>query len=150
MEIQDKMIDATKEIFSTMIMMEITLEEMQETHGPLTNTITAMIGLAGTHRGVLAVHFPYAVAMAITSNFLMMDVTEMHEDVHDAMGEIANMLGGNVKTILSEKGRDIDLSMPSTISGSEYSFQSDKDVDKVIIKFGTEKGSFMVEMDLER
>lgn len=150
MEIQDKMIDATKEIFSTMIMMEITLEEMEETHGPLINTITAMIGLAGTHRGVLAVHFPYAVAMAITSNFLMMDVTEMNEDVHDAMGEIANMLGGNVKTILSEKGRDIDLSMPSTISGSEYSFQSDKDVDKVIIKFGTEKGSFMVEMDLER
>ncbi len=149
-EIQDKMIDATKEIFSTMVMMEITLEEIQETHGPLTDTITAMIGLAGTHRGVLAVHFPYVVAMAITSSFLMMDVTEMNEDVHDAMGEIANMLGGNVKTILSEKGRDIDLSMPSTISGSEYSFQSDKDVDKVIIKFGTEKGSFMVEMDLER
>lgn len=150
MEIHDKMIDATKEIFSTMIMMEITLEEIQESHGPLTDTITAMIGLAGTHRGVLAVHFPYAVAMAITSSFLMMDVTEMNEDVHDAMGEIANMLGGNVKTILSEKGRDIDLSMPSTISGAEYSFQSDKDVDKVIIKFGTEKGSFMVEMDLER
>ena len=40
--------------------------------------------------------------------------------------------------------------MPSTISGAEYSFQSDKDVDKVIIKFGTEKGSFLVEMDLER
>jgi len=149
-EIQDKMIDATKEIFSTMIMMEITLEEIKESHGPLTDTITAMIGLAGTHRGVLAVHFPYAVAMAITSSFLMMDVTEMNEDVHDAMGEIANMLGGNVKTILSEKGRDIDLSMPSTISGAEYSFQSDKDVDKVIIKFGTEKGPFMVEMDLER
>ena len=150
MEIQDKMIDATKEIFSTMIMMEITLEEIQESHGPLTDAITAMIGLAGTHRGVLAVHFPYAVAMAITSSFLMMDVTEMNEDVHDAMGEIANMLGGNVKTILSEKGRDIELSMPSTISGAEYSFQSDKDVDKVIIKFGTEKGSFLVEMDLER
>lgn len=150
MEIQDKMIEATKEIFSTMIMMEITLEDIQENHGVLTDTITAMIGLAGTHRGVLAVHFPYAVAMAITSNFLMMDVTEMNEDVHDAMGEIANMLGGNVKTILSEKGRDIDLSMPSTISGSEYSFQSDKDVDKVIIKFGTDKGPFLVEMDLER
>jgi chemotaxis protein CheX len=149
-EIQDKMIDATKEIFSTMIMMEINLEEMQENLGSLTNTITAMIGLAGTHKGVLAVHFPYEVAMAITSSFLMMDVTEVNEDVHDAMGEIANMLGGNVKTILSEKGRDIDLSMPSTICGSEYSFQSDKDVDKIVIKFGTEKGSFMVELDLER
>lgn len=150
MEIQDKMIEATKEIFTTMIMMEITLEETQESHGPLTDNITAMIGLAGTHKGVLAVHFPYAVALAITSSFLMMDVTEINDDVHDAMGEIANMLGGNVKTILSEKGRDIDLSMPSTISGSEYSFQSDKDVDRVIIKFGTEKGAFLVELDLER
>ncbi len=150
MEIQDKMIDATKEIFSTMVMMDISLEEVMESHGKLTDTITAMIGLAGTHRGVLAVHFPYSVAMAITSAFLMMDVEEMNDDVHDAMGEIANMLGGNVKTILSEKGRDIDLSMPSTISGSEYSFQSDNDVEKVIVRFGTEKGSFMVELDLEK
>ena len=150
MEIQDKMIDATKEIFSTMIMMEISLEEVLVEHGPLNDTITAMIGLAGKRKGVLAVHFPYTVAMAITSSFLMMDVTEMNDDVHDAMGEIANMLGGNVKTILSENARDIDLSMPSTIAGSEYSFQSDKDVEKVIVKFGTDKGTFMVEMDLER
>lgn len=150
MEIQEKMIDATKEIFSTMVMMEITVEEVLKEHGPLTNTITAMIGLAGKRRGVLAVHIPYPVAMAITASFLMMDVEEINADVHDAMGEIANMLGGNVKTILSEKGRDIDLSMPSTIAGSEYSFQSDNDVEKVIVKFSTEKGSFMIEMDLEK
>ena len=150
MEIQDKMIDATKEIFSTMVMMDISLEKVMDDHGKLTDTITAMIGLAGTHKGVLAVHFPYTVAMAITSSFLMMDVEEMNDDVHDAMGEIANMLGGNIKTILSAKGRDIDLSMPSTISGSEYSFQSDSDIEKVIVRFGTEKGSFMVELDLEK
>ena len=149
MEIQDKMVDAAKEIFSTMIMMEISLEGTLDEHGPLKDTITAMIGLAGTRKGVLAIHFPYPVAMAITSNFLMMDVTEINDDVHDAMGEIANMLGGNVKGILSENGRDIDLSMPSTIAGSDYSFQSDKEVDKVILKFGTDKGPFMVEMDLE-
>ncbi len=150
MEIQNKMIEAAKEIFSSMVMMEITVKEIMEEHGPLNDTITGMIGLAGTHKGVLAVHLPYSVAMAITSSFLMMDVEEINEDVHDAVGEIANMLGGNVKTILSEKGRDIDLSLPSTISGSQYSFQSDKAVDKVIIKFDTGNGTFMVEMDLEK
>ena len=129
--------------------MEISVEEVLEEHGPLHDTITAMIGLAGTRKGVLAIHFPFTVAMAITSNFLMMDVNEINDDVHDAMGEIANMLGGNVKGILSENGRDIDLSMPSTIAGSDYSFQSDNEVDKTILKFGTDKGSFMVEMDLE-
>jgi len=148
-EIQDKMIEATKEIFSSMVMMEISVNEIMDEHGPLKDTITGMIGLAGTHKGILAVHFPYSVAMAITSSFLMMDVEEVNEDVHDAVGEVANMLGGNVKTILSDNGRDIDLSLPSTISGSHYNFQSDKQVEKVIIEFDTGKGNFMVEMDLE-
>ena len=149
-EIQDKMIEATREIFSSMVMMDIAVNEVMEDHGPLNDTITGMIGLAGTHKGVLAIHLPYSLAMAITSSFLVMDVKEINEDVHDAVGEIANMLGGNVKTILSEKGRDIDLSLPSTISGSQYSFQSDKAVDKVIIEFDTGNGTFMVEMDLEK
>ena len=150
MEIQDKIIEATKEIFSSMVMMEISVKEVMADHGSLQDTITGMIGLAGTHKGVLAVHIPYTVAMAITSSFLMMDVEEMNEDVHDAVGEIANMLGGNVKTILSDNGRDIDLSLPSTISGADYNFQSDKEVDKVIIEFDTGKGCFLVEMDLEK
>lgn len=150
MDIQDKMIDSTKEIFSSMVMMEVSVKEVMVEHGPLHDTITGMIGLAGTHRGILAVHVPYTVAMAITSSFLMMDVTEINEDVHDAIGEVANMLGGNVKTILSDNGRDIDLSLPSTIAGSEYSFSSDKEVDKVIVEFDTGKGTFLVEMDLER
>ncbi|MEA3468985.1 MAG: chemotaxis protein CheX [Thermodesulfobacteriota bacterium] len=150
MEIQGKMIEATREIFSSMVMMDIEVNEVMEDHGPLNDTITGMIGLAGTHKGVLAIHLPYSLAMAITSSFLVMDVKEINEDVHDAVGEIANMLGGNVKTILSEKGRDIDLSLPSTISGSQYSFQSDKAVDKVIIEFDTGNGTFMVEMDLEK
>jgi chemotaxis protein CheX len=149
-EIQDKLIEATREIFSSMVMMEITVKEIMTDHGQLHDSITGMIGLAGTHKGVLAVHLPYAVAMAITSSFLMMDVEEINEDVHDAVGEIANMLGGNVKTILSEKGRDIDLSLPSTIAGSQYSFQSDKQIEKVIITFDTGVGTFMVEMDLEK
>lgn len=150
MEIQEKMIESTKEIFSSMVMMDISVKQIMTNHGVLNDTITGMIGLAGTHKGVLAVHIPYDVAMAITGSFLMMDVTEINDDVHDAIGEVANMLGGNVKTILSEKGRDIDLSLPSTIAGAEYSFSSDKEVDKVIIEFDTGKGCFLVEMDLEK
>jgi len=149
-DIEDKLIESAKEIFSSMVMMEITVQEIVDHHGTLHDTITGMIGLAGTHKGVLAVHIPYSVAMAITASFLMMDVNEINEDVHDAVGEIANMLGGNVKTMLSEKGRDINLSLPSTISGSAYSFQSDKEVEKIIVKFDTGNGTFLVEMDLEK
>jgi chemotaxis protein CheX len=150
-DIKDKIIESTIEIFSTMVMMAVAVdEENVSDSGELTGTITGLVGLAGTHKGVLAIHIPHPVAMAITSNFLGLDISEINADVEDAVGELANMLGGNVKTILTANGRDIDLSLPSTISGSSYRFQSSKEVDKVVIRFGTASGSFMVELQLEK
>lgn len=151
MKIKEKIIESTTEIFSTMVMMDVSVEnDNVENSGSLHDTITGLIGLTGTHKGVLAVHIPNAVAMAITSSFLGMDISEINEDVEDAVGEIANMLGGNVKTVLTENGRDIDLSLPSTISGSSYTFQPSKDVIRVVVEFGTVNGSFLVELQLEK
>jgi chemotaxis protein CheX len=150
-DIREQIISSTVEIFTSMVMMDVGVaEKVNENHRKLENTITGVIGLAGTHKGVLAIHFPYAVAFAITSNFLGIDIDEINEDVEDAIGEIANMLGGNVKSILSENGRDIDLSLPSTISGKEYGFQSSKSADKTLIAFTAEAGDFIVELQLEK
>ncbi|BCO08558.1 chemotaxis protein CheX [Desulfolithobacter dissulfuricans] len=150
-EIADKMIEATVEIFTTMVMMDVSVAgEPKQELGQLKNTITGMVGLAGTYKGVLAVHIPSHVALAITSSFLGMDVDEMNEDVQDAIGEIANMLGGNVKTTLSDSGKDIQLSLPSTISGEEYSFISQNQGEKVIIPFQAPDGVFHVELELEQ
>ena len=150
MDIRDQIISSTVEIFTSMVMMDVKVADKKDaSQKKLENTITGVIGLAGTHKGVLAIHFPYQVAFAITSNFLGMDIAELNEDVEDAIGEIANMLGGNVKSILSENGRDIDLSLPSTISGKEYGFQSSKTADKTVISFETDVGEFLVELQLE-
>ena len=150
MEIRERIIHSTTEIFTTMVMMDVAVVEGEVgARSRLENTITGVIGLAGTHKGVLAIHFPYPVACAITSSFLGMDVDEVNEDVEDAIGEIANMLGGNVKAILSEKGKDIDLSLPSTISGKEYEFQTLKAAEVSVLKFKVESGEFIVELQIE-
>ncbi len=151
MDIRDKIIDSVVEIFTTMVMMEISVSDTRvEENCMQENTITGVIGLAGTHKGVLAIHVPYPVAYSITGNFLGIEIDEVNEDVEDAIGEIANMLGGNIKAILSENGRDIDLSLPSTISGAEYGFQTIKAAEKIITKFETSSGDFVVELQLEK
>ncbi|WP_051553537.1 chemotaxis protein CheX [Desulfobulbus elongatus] len=150
-EINDKLIESTIEIFTGMVMMEVaSAGDPLEKIGPLKKSITGMVGLAGTHKGVLAVHFPNEVALAVTSNFLGMEVGEINEDVQDAIGEIANMLGGNLKTILSDRGRDIQLSLPSTIFGDEYAFSSQAESEQVILPFQSPNGMFYVEVELER
>lgn len=148
---RERIIESAKEIFSSMLMMEIVDVESDENQvAPLIDSISGVIGLAGTHKGVLAIHLPHKVAIAVTSSFLGMDVEEMNNDVEDAVGELANMLGGNVKSILSEKGRDINLSLPTTISGSHYDYQSNQDADRYYIKFQCEPGEFAVELLLEK
>ena len=150
-KISDKIIESTLEIFTGMVMMEISvIGEPMLKLGPLKESITGMIGLAGTHKGVLAVHFPKLLALDVTSRFLGMEVEEINLDVQDAIGEIANMLGGNLKTILSGQGKDIQLSLPSTIYGDEYTFTSQDDVDQVLLSFQAPLGVFYVEVELER
>ncbi len=134
-----------------MMMMEIAVNGQQTTKSmALKESISGVIGLAGTHKGVLAIHIPNKVAMAITSAFLGMDVDEMNEDVEDAVGELANMLGGNVKSILSENGRDISLSLPSTITGQDYDFQPTKEAERIIIPFRCDAGEFAIDLQLEK
>jgi len=149
-EISDKIIESTIEIFTGMVMMDISVagEPLQKL-GPMKQSITGMVGLAGTHKGVLAVHFPKQIALDVTGSFLGMEVEELNEDVQDAIGEVANMLGGNLKTILSDRGKDIQLSLPSTISGEEYNFSSQAEAEQIILPFQAPSGIFYVEVELE-
>jgi chemotaxis protein CheX len=151
-DLAEKIIDATKEIFSSMIMMEISLAgDIIEQPSVFKGSISGVIGLAGTYRGLLGIHLPQEVAMAITSSFLGMEVTEIDEDVEDAVGELANMLGGNIKSILSEKGRDIDLSLPSIIKGAEYDFQqTQKDAERYVIPMRCDAGEFCIDLQLKQ
>lgn len=150
MEYRQKIVDTTVEIFTSMIMMEVETSDREvEEHSRLKHSISGVIGLAGAFKGVLAIHLPKELAMKITSNFLGMDVDEINEDVEDAVGEIANMLGGDVKSFLSSSGSDIDLSLPSTISGEDYEFQSKSNAATYIVPFTCDGDDFTVELQLE-
>ena len=148
-DLKGYVIHATKEVFSTMVMMDVTDDfPVRESITHFQCSITGMVGLAGTYTGILSIHVPKPFAMKITSNMLGMDVTEVGEDVNDALGEIANMLGGYVKQILSKGGLDISLSIPTVISGEEYTVNSMSDSDCVIIPFTFEGTRFLVGLKL--
>jgi chemotaxis protein CheX len=150
-DLRGYVIHATKEVFATMVMMEV--EDSAPLKEPINKfhcSITGMVGLAGTYTGILSIHCPKHFAMAVTSNMLGMDVDEVGEDVNDALGEIANMLGGYVKQVLSKGGLDISLSIPTVISGDEYTINSFTDSDCVLIPFTFGEETFMVGLKLSK
>lgn len=150
-DIAGYIISATKEVFGTMVMME--LEDQYPLREPITRfhcSVTGMVGLAGIYSGILSIHCPQDFALRITSNMLGMEVDEVGEDVNDALGEISNMLGGYVKMILSKGGLDLHLSVPTVISGEEYTLNAMADADCVIIPFLNEGQRFLVGLKLKK
>jgi chemotaxis protein CheX len=138
------------EIFTTMLMMDIVPgEPVSRGSLPFSSSVTGMIGLTGLYKGVLAIHLPKPVAMTITSTFLGMDIAEVNADVLDAIGELTNMIGGSVKSMLSENGRDIELSLPSTLTAEKYIFQIRENANLQMVPFKVNADhQFLVELQL--
>lgn len=150
-ELAKYVIDATKEVFSTMVMMDPSDDyPMKEPVNRFKCSITGMVGFAGTYSGVISMHCPVSLAMKITSNMLGMECDEVNEDLNDAIGEISNMLGGSVKQVLSKGGLDVKLSIPTVIAGEDYTVNSLSDSDCVVIPFKVDDDKFLVGLVLKK
>ena len=111
--------------------------------------LTAMVGLAGTYNGLVSVHLPWPLAISFTSLMLGMEVTEIDDDVNDAMGEVANMIAGSFKQHLSKDGSDIHISIPSVVNGSNYTVSSICKIENITLKFAYKEDWFLVSLSIE-
>jgi chemotaxis protein CheX len=81
---------------------------------------------------------------------LGMDVTEVDDDVRDALGEIANMIAGSFKLHLTRCGADIRISTPSVVNGSEYAVSAGTMKDTITLRFVTDDDWFIVAITMEK
>lgn len=147
MNVGQAIIDGTTEVFSTMLMVELEASEpIEGIGGDIPANITSMIGLGKDIRGMLAVHCPASVATDITGTFLGMEVKEIDEDVKDAIGEIANMVAGNLKISFREHGKNIELAIPTTIVGESFGISGMFGANRVAVHFTMNNQVFMVEL----
>lgn len=145
------LIKDVQEVFVNMVgvedLMHLPIQVDVTTH--FKECLTAMVGLAGTYNGLVSVHLPWPLAISFTSLMLGMEVTEIDDDVNDAMGEIANMVAGSFKQHLSKGGSDVHLSTPSVVNGGDYVVSSGKNLENITLKFATDDEWFMVSLSIE-
>lgn len=147
MNVGQAIVDGTTELFSTMLMVELDIVEIIEGRGgDIPANITSMIGLGKDIRGMLSVHCPGRVAKDITGTFLGMEIEELDEDVKDAIGEIANMVAGNLKTAFAENNLDIELAIPTTIVGESFRTSGMFGAKRIVVQFRMNGGLFLIEL----
>jgi chemotaxis protein CheX len=112
--------------------------------------LSAFVGFGGRLSGVLALHISPANACVLASGLLGMSFEEADEVVFDAMGEVVNMLAGGLKKNVCQNEELFKISIPSVVSGNDYSTHVPKNSKQLL--FGVEAGpcSLTVQLVVEQ
>jgi len=106
-------------VFGTMLGLEA--GECGTSWFPSGDRLTSVVHMAGDWNGAVLLECGRGQACRFAGRFLSMDPPETVDDVvRDVLGELATMIGGNLKCVLT---RGIRLSMPSVVDGSDYSLR---------------------------
>ncbi len=112
------MFDGAKEVFETMIFMNIS-ESPDQNERLSGDTYLGSITFKGDIEGCLGVTMTQVCAETVASNMLCLEPGEEipEGDLADAIGEVANMVMGSVKTRVQDTIPNIELSIPTVIFG---------------------------------
>ena len=99
-------------------MMKINVLPSKTPWVPSHHQLTSVVHISGDWNGALLLECDRQLACQFAGRFLSMDAPEnVNDEVRDVLGELAKMIGGNMKSAL---GEGLSLSMPSVTDGSDY------------------------------
>jgi chemotaxis protein CheX len=127
---------ATLDVFSTMLGAEIEAgPERTEESAPAITGVMSIVGLAGSWAGTGCITCSATLACYICAQLLMTEANSVNEDVLDAVGEVTNMIIGNVKTMVEERVGPMGLSIPTVIYGRNFTSRSIRQNNWVVVPF---------------
>ena len=119
--------NAVNDVFTTMLSMELNnVEAKFQDVAENGEHIVGSVGFAGLVMGNVNVFVGQDFAHQIAAAMLGMeeDEIENEEEVHDVIGELCNMIGGDLKSRLCDCGMTCSLSIPSITSGKDFRIES--------------------------
>jgi len=123
-------------------MMELPIEPSEVTWSPDHDHLTATVCVDGSWNGGVSLDCSSSYACKLASQFLAMDPPDtVNDDVRDALGELANMIGGNVKAAM---GAGLRISVPMVVDGPEYALRICGSVVQSRLGFQSIGGEFWV------
>ncbi len=117
---------AAVNVFDTMLSLTLEPAEAVESSSLTGIRDVSSVCFAGDATGIVSVHVPEDLARIMAANMLGMEPEEIegHGEIEDLLGELGNIVGGNLKSALTDAGLRCALSTPSFTTGSDFMIES--------------------------
>jgi chemotaxis protein CheX len=144
-------IEATIHTFQTMCSSTPTREPaFLKGDGEQAYGISGVIALGGEAVGTVVLAFPEAVAISVVGKFVGEPFAAITARVVDGVGELANLIAGDAKNRLVQKGFKFEVGAPKIITGRSYVSAQNKSSPCVVVPFSCEFGKFRLEASLKK
>ncbi len=114
--------NALVDVFDAMLSMDLSFPDQTDDFDSEGTQLVGSVSFAGKAMGSINLCFSEDFARLVTATMLDMDEEDIEgdEEVHDVVGELSNMIGGDLKSRLCDAGLTCELSIPTITSGKEF------------------------------
>ncbi len=126
LDISTKVPDSVINVFNTMLSMDVHVSHTVGQSALEGMRTVGAVSFAGDAMGLINIHVTSQFSRQMAAVMLDMDINEVDDesDVNDVIGELSNIVGGNLKSIFSDVGLRCELSTPSITRGSGFKIES--------------------------
>ncbi len=139
-------IEAVGSVFATMLNVQPRRTGLKvsdgQARGPL---LTSLVGLSGRVSGVVALRFPPQTALNLAGRMLGSQMTELNEEVTDAISELVNMVAGSAKAKFNHDP-PLQLGLPTVVEGTGYKLRYPSKSVWLEVPFSSDAGDFTMEV----
>ena len=117
---------AIREVFETMLSLELEVNNTDLSEPTEGRQIAGSVSFAGNVMGSLNIQLDENFARIMTAAMLGIELDEIESDeaVRDVIGELCNIIGGDLKSRLCDSGFACQLSIPCVTSGNHFKIES--------------------------
>ncbi|MBU1172161.1 MAG: chemotaxis protein CheX [Proteobacteria bacterium] len=112
--------------------------------------ITGVIHLKGEKNATVSLSFSKTGILSIVSNMFGEPLDELNDDIKDAVGEIANMISGQVTNAIAQKGLNFKASLAEVILETEHQVPHIGKYPAIALPFEMPTGAFTIEVCFEQ
>jgi CheY-specific phosphatase CheX len=117
---EKEILELSRNIWRQVLDLEITLDSSSAPLSTSFGLMTSCVQITGDWEGAVAIYCTSLFAQQAASIAFQSPIDEVSfEEMQDILGELANILGGNIKSLLPGS---CALSLPSVVEGRDYRF----------------------------
>jgi chemotaxis protein CheX len=121
----------------------------QKTNYKMFGDISAVVGLTARTEGAMVISFPEKTAIAVSRRVLSGVVEEVTTDImRDCIGEIANVIVGQARGMLSGTPYQFAMSTPTVVSGVGHEIRHKPGMPCLVVAFCSDEGEFALQICL--